>query len=437
MELRQEILAATGIPEALTNKIVQALKGADRWGSLLKVDKAVDLAVQDYGQMILPAVQGDLFNPVVVQPEFNFDRAKASVLEKLEQFLGRCTRGDDLGLRLRGEQLTAGVRFIRMVQADSYDLVVGNPPYQATSKMDDSQYLMKHYPMGKADLYAAFLERGLQLAKQGGISGLVTMRNWMFISQYSAIREFLIDTYDLRTLGDFDRGAFDEVPNEVLAVTLSIFQKITPGGKVSIALQPTPLEDFSYDRQRTNRKRAAVLIQVGRIEFITSYFRSVDTSPLIYWWSEEFRQKYEKLPLLGSDYLAVSGTSTGSNIRFTRYVWEPSLIQPIKCDRDNEPSYYEHWQPFINGGKGRKWIEPLIEIIDWNNLGLACRNSSASRTLNLDLNWYPGLAFVMIGAEFSARTHRFKSICGNKGSSVFPNNYREIPKILESLNIDL
>jgi hypothetical protein len=48
------------------------------------------------------------------------------------------THGDDLGLRLRGEQLAAGVRFVRMIREETYDLVVGNPPYQGTAKMADS-----------------------------------------------------------------------------------------------------------------------------------------------------------------------------------------------------------------------------------------------------------------------------------------------------------
>ena len=52
----------------------------------------------------------------------SFEQAKMSVLEKLEQFLARHTSGDDLGLRLRGEQFAAGIRFIRIIREDSYDL---------------------------------------------------------------------------------------------------------------------------------------------------------------------------------------------------------------------------------------------------------------------------------------------------------------------------
>ena len=435
VELRREIFEATKIPEALTNQIVQSLKGADQWGSLLKVDKAVDFALLDYERTIVPAVQKDLFNTAVaVQPQFNFEQARASVLEKLEQFLERCTRGDDLGLRLRGEQLTAGVRFIRMVQEDSYDLVVGNPPYQGASKMQDDAYLKGHYPKGKADLYAAFLERGLQLAKPGGISALLTMRNWMFIQQFSSIREFLLEKYDLRALGDFDRGAFDEVPNEVLAVTLSIFQKSAPSEEFSIALQPTSLDDLSYDRQRTNRKRAAVLAQVGRFEFQSDRFAVVKEKPIIYWWDDTLCNQYVAFPKLGHTTPARAGTSTGNNLRFVRYIWEVSKLYNAHPANIFYPVVTQKWHPFINGGKGRKWIEPLLEIINWKNRSLECRCFDASTIRNPSFNWKFGVAFVMIGSDFSARVHRFKSICGNKGSSVFPTSENDLPNLLAFMN---
>ncbi len=435
VELRREVTEATGIPEKLTNQIVYALQGADYLGTLLKVDAAVDTAINEYESQFKQVIQGDLFTGFGEQkPDFNFQQTKASLLDKLEQFLSRCTSGNDLGLRLRGEQLAAGIRFIRMVRENSYDLVIGNPPYQGTSKMADAGYITKNYPKGKADLYAAFLERGLQLARSGGVSALLTMRNWMFIQQFTQIREYLLSNFDLRLLGDVNRGAFEEVVDEVVATVMSLFQKATPNKARSIAIQPTPLNDNSRDSGRTKRKRAAVLLQIGQFEFDTSQFKVVDSSPITYWWNDEFRKQYKALPQLGSKYSAVSGTSTGNNPRFIRYAWEVYCFEAVCCKNSSIPSSTQTWQPFINGAKGRKWIEPLLEVVNWQNLGLACRNSTASRTLNLEFNWTPGTAFVIIGTEFSARVHRFKSICGNKGSSVFSNCNYDLLNLLALMN---
>ncbi|MEE8524987.1 MAG: BREX-6 system adenine-specific DNA-methyltransferase PglX, partial [Thermoanaerobaculia bacterium] len=269
VELRRTIREETGIPESLTDEIIHALQGADHLGSLLKVDAAVEEAIRRHDEesrrRYEEAAQGDLFRDSEPRQELiDFDEARQSVLDRLEEFLSRQTGGDDLGLRLRGEQLAAGIRFVRLLREGSYDLVVGNPPYQGTSKMAEGRYVKKHYPRGKADLYAAFLERGLQLVRSGGVSALLTMRNWMFIKQYTQIRQYLLESFDLRLLGDVDRGAFDEVPNEVLSTVMSVFRRASTDDTLAIAIQPTSVDDRSYDRQRTKRKRAAVLAQVGR-----------------------------------------------------------------------------------------------------------------------------------------------------------------------------
>lgn len=59
--------------------------------------------------------------------------------------------------------------------------------------MADAGYVTKTYPLGKADLYAVFLERGLQLVREGGLSSLLTMRGWMFIQQFAKLRQMLLE----------------------------------------------------------------------------------------------------------------------------------------------------------------------------------------------------------------------------------------------------
>src|SRR5690606_5692623 len=102
--------------------------------------------------------------------QLSLDEAEANVTEQLARFLDAHEGESDLGLRLEGEQLAAGVRFLQIVREGTFDVVVGNPPYQGTSKMAEADWFKKHYPRSKADLYACFLERGLELAKPGGVS---------------------------------------------------------------------------------------------------------------------------------------------------------------------------------------------------------------------------------------------------------------------------
>ena len=157
IELRNTVERETGVPGTLTDTILAALKGADHLGSLLKVDATVAEAIAEHEAGLgrsLP--QQGLFQAEDRQA-IDADQAQASVLDSLEGFLAKHSSGDDLGLRLRGEQLAAGVRFVRLVREGGYDLVVANPPYQGTSKLKDAAYVQKQYKLGKADLYAAFL----------------------------------------------------------------------------------------------------------------------------------------------------------------------------------------------------------------------------------------------------------------------------------------
>ena len=431
VELRREVERETGIPGTLTDTIVHALRGADHLGSLLKVDVVVDQALAAHedklGRALRSQDQGDLFGGFAEpkRVKVSVDTAKATLLGRLESFLAEHTSGDDLGLRLRGEQLAAGVRFLRLVREGTYDLVVGNPPYQGTAKMADAAYVQATYPRGKADLYAAFLERGLQLVREGGTSAMLTMRNWMFIKQFVALRMWLLETQDLRALGDFAVGAFDAVPNDVLSVVVSVFRRASPAADASVAQQPTALDDRSYDRERTGRKRAAVLTGVRQAQFRLDNIQIVPDTPLLYWWEKRTLDLYAEFPTMLVTSPAKKGIDTGDNAHLTRKPWEL-------------PRNSTDWFAYVMGSKGIAWIEPLQNKVFWRLKGLLvnvrAEVSSGTTLRNTDTFGVTGIAFSPIGSDFSARAHRHPSICDNKGSSLYP---KDIAHTLCALNSNI
>jgi hypothetical protein len=433
VELLSDLKQEAGIPEALTRRLVASLAGVDHLGTLLKVDAAVNEALSATKLEIergLPG-QGDLYK--------GFAMEQVKVLDKLEQFLSRHSASEDLGLRLDGEQLAAGVRFVRLVREGSYDVVVGNPPYQGLSKTERFGYVAQKYPRAKADLYAAFLERGLELAREGGISALLTMRGWMFLGQFTSLRQALLER-DLRLLGDVDRGAFEDVPDEVLATVMSIIRR-TPPDRVAIACQPTPLEDRSRDFGRTARKRAALLAQVGRYEFAPKGFEVIEGEPIVYWWTNDFLGRYANAPKLGDASPARAAQSTGDNVRFVRRAWECRSAYADGLNRQMAETDLERWFPFVNGADGLEWCEPLREVVNWRCLGLEIKQYKSRQTnreafVLASESWFlrTGVAFAQIGNTFSSRVHRYRSVFGNKGSSVFPSTSSELPAVVCLMN---
>ncbi len=446
VNLCSSVMAATGIPAHLTNRIVDAFKTADQWGTLLKIDREVEGVIAEYERSLATPVQLDAFTPPLPLPlPLSASTRKDLLLDKLEYFLASRMRGDDLGLWRWGKQLESGVLFIRLLREGMYDLVVGNPPYLGASKMADAQLLAAQYPKGKADLYAAFLERGFQLAKPGGIVALLTKRNWMFIQQFSALREYLLENFDLRVLGDVDRGAFEEIVDEVVSTTMSIFQNAKPNNKSSIAIQPTPLDDNARDSQRTNRKRAAILAQVGRFEFKSDRFDRMENKPLVYWWNDSLINDYSSSKKLIDIGVCREGLGSRNDPRYIRFWWEVQRSDFVALKYPTHPpSMANRWMPFIKGAKGKVWQEPLEHIISWEYAGAHIATYEKSR-FGRGANEYfkQGIAISTMGNDFNARIHRFSSIFGDAGVSAFSENIfnllccmnsRKGRLIVESLN---
>jgi hypothetical protein len=444
VQLRKEVERETGIPGLLTDTIVQALAGADYLGSLLKVDAAVDAAIAAHEDQLGRRVpqQGSLTHGFPAeQRRIAIDPAdaKSTILEQLERFLARHSGSDDLGLRTLGEQLAAGVRVVRMVREGSYDLVVANPPYQGTSKLAVPNYVEKRYPLGKADLFAAFLLRGLQLVRAGGVSAMLTMRNWMFIKQYAGLRKELLEKFDLRALGDFAVGAFDDVPNDLLSVVVSVLRQAPPCDSKSVALQPTPPDDTSYDRLRTRRKRAATLCHVGRHEFDLSSLKVVPEWPVVYWWTAELLRQFREYPLLATESPVLKGMSTQNNARFLRESYEVAMATTF-ISRMAPPRWPRAaWVPYLKGGAGAVWFEPTSTVVAWAHNSLALRvwlefyveSKPGGFFKNPEYYFRLGCAVAAIGSCFSARLHRHSSVLGHMGTSCFP---RESAKIVCLLN---
>lgn len=455
VQLRQDLKLEVGIPEELTTKLLSSLAGVDYLGSLLKVDAAVDEALRSVElEFERTHGQGNLFSGFPAQQvKLSIGEARATVLNRLERFLTRHSSSEDLGLRLDGEQLAAGVRFVRMAKEGTYDVVVGNPPYQGLSKTERFEYVVSMYPRGSADLYAAFLERGLELVRNGGISALVTMRGWTFADQFEEFRIWMLHHHALQGLGDLGTGAFssrsmDDVITTVLVVTLARVRS-----PASFAVQAAPLADPRRDAGKPLRRQASLLAQEAGFVFDPHGFDVIDGEPIVYWWSREFLRKYAEAPKLGARWLIRKGLTTCNNQRFIRKVWEVSRARvrmvenplgPVSADTRQALFDRSQWVPWIDGGASRVWVHELDAVVHWTNRGLQIATAPSNRYGRGETYYFrDGIAFSMIGSEFTARRHRFLSIVGNMGASIYGDdlgtvlgqlNSRAARKMLQSFN---
>jgi hypothetical protein len=375
----------TGLAPAQVADLVGALAGAEHLGSLLRVGGAVRAGTASSWKLLEPA-------------------------------------GAEPGLRSAVARLAAAVGFLGVVQEGAYDLVVGNPPYQGTQRLVDNAYLDRAYPASREDLYAAFLERSLELVRPSGLACLITMRGWLFVSHFRALREKLLDTHDLAVLADLGVGAFEAAPGVEAAMV------VVRRGRAAAA----PSAAMRCDGD----KASELLCPPLACSFEQSWFRSIPGTPVVYDWSRAFIERYASLPKLGDVAPARVGMKTSDNARFVRRPWEVR-----RSDLDAVPSGDERrprsvWIPYIKGASGKAWIEPLSDVVRWQHDGLeirlALQRAYGQGPQCERMYFVPGVAFTTIARRFLARAHRYRSIFDVAGSSVFPGDIAGVVCLLNS-----
>jgi len=102
--------------------------------------------------------------------------------------------------------------------AAGFDAVVGNPPYVNANELNkilsdfEKPFWKTCFESAKGayDLYVLFIERGLQLAAEGCLVGLITPNKYLAAPYAIALRDYLLDNHTLELLYDISRVAVFE-----------------------------------------------------------------------------------------------------------------------------------------------------------------------------------------------------------------------------------
>ena len=112
-----------------------------------------------------------------------------------------------------------------------------NPPFGAASLAAKKEF-EKAYPRTKNDIYAAFVERGIQLLHPGGMLGAITSRTGFFLSSFQKWREeILLKEAPPVVFADLGYGVMDAAMVEAAAYCL---EKSTATQSVSSTFVQVP-----------------------------------------------------------------------------------------------------------------------------------------------------------------------------------------------------
>jgi hypothetical protein len=199
---------------ALVRAVFEQMQLADEAGSLLKIDGDLNAAIMQARRKAIPqgqAGQTSLF----AEEEQLWGAAEPEVLRALADYAAHAAEGD-YRRQLFADDAAQGFAFIDLCRK-RYDVVLMNPPFGAPSR-DSVKYISAHYERTKNDLYAAFVERGLDLLRPSGMLGAITSRTGFFLTSFQKWREeLLLKEGRLTVVADLGMGVLDTAMVETAA----------------------------------------------------------------------------------------------------------------------------------------------------------------------------------------------------------------------------
>jgi hypothetical protein len=148
-----------------------------------------------------------------------FDSAEERIVAALAAYAAQAPASMTVRRRLFAEDAAQGIAFIDLIR-QRYDAVLMNPPFGAASLAAKREFETA-YPRTKNDLYAAFVERGIELLHPGGYLGAITSRTGFFLSSFQRWREeVLLQEAPPTVFADLGQGVLDSAMVEVAAYCL-------------------------------------------------------------------------------------------------------------------------------------------------------------------------------------------------------------------------
>ena len=413
-ELTTDALGRLGKQESTARALLDGFKNAKEYGSILQ--PKVTLAELDALQEQLREVDG---------------------ASDMGSFTDQFVAGQLLRV------LCPLVEQARML-VQKYDVVVTNPPYMGGSGMNArlSDYVKKHYPDSKSDLFAVFIERCAQMDKRGGYQAMITQHAWMFLSSFEQLRKKLIANEQVVSLAHLGVGTFEDLNSKVVQSVAFVLRSETVKGY-------TGNYDRLFEKQglyEDNVMKAKWLVTgTHRFNAKQDNFSKIPGSPVAYWVSQQFISAFEKGTPLGEIANVPKGLSTGSVDRFMRFWYEVSYnnigFDVSNCDETLNRN--EKWYPYAKGGAYRKWSGNQEYVVNWAENGWEVKHfvdnngKQRSRPQNTSYYFHECLTYSAITSYKLSLRYLNHAIFGGGGDSIHIRDKKLFEYVFGFINSEL
>lgn len=317
------------------------------------------------------------------------------------------------------------------VLSGRYDCVVANPPYMGGKGMNSilKEFAKTQYSQTKSDLFAMFIERGFEMAKdKTGYNAMVTMQSWMFLSSYEQMRQTMLNTATIRAMVHMSNG--------VMGIAFGTCATVWHNSKMVAYKGSFSYVDYA-DLNDENIPREFPLKNNRLKDASSNDFKKIPSSPIAYWVSESVRIVFEKAVCLSEIGTPRQGLATGDNDQFRRNWAEVNYSKVGLCGYENS----KKWFPYNSGGEYRKWYGNQFYVVNWEQDGKAIRNcvdeagSQKSRPQNTGYYFKPSISWAKVtSGGLAMRYFPQGFIFDVAGCSIFTDNEDELMYLLGFFN---
>lgn len=154
-----------------------------------------------------------------IDDEAFFSEASDRLIDALHDYAADTAGSGGSRRRLFADDAAHGVALLEILR-HHYDVILMNPPFGAGS-LKAKRVFDKAYPRTKNDVYAAFVERGVELLVPHGMLGAITSRTGFFLSTFQQWREeVILGEAPPLVFADLGQGVLDGAMVEVAAYAL-------------------------------------------------------------------------------------------------------------------------------------------------------------------------------------------------------------------------
>lgn len=351
---------------------------------------------------------------------------------------------DDGGELLKADVIKWARRAVMQAEylLPQYSVVVANPPYMGSGNMGPvlGAFVNDKFPLSKADLFAAFIERNITLLVPNGATAMITMQAWMYLASFSKLRQRIVHAFQLSSMAHLGARAFDSIGGEIVSTTAFVVWNRPAHAKSSgmfLRLTGGANEDQKSHALRMAARGDTGLLYVVRLKDLLA----LPGAPIAYQAESKTLEIFRTSSSVGDVSSTRKGMATGLNREFVREWWEVSW-RGIGFGHTRKTAAESNlkWFPYASGGEYRKWYGNATSIVNWQYDGARLqseRNAEGRvRAVNLNLEYIftEGISWTSISSgALSVRLLPQGSLFSSASNALFASQgHIEIMGLLNS-----